>query len=292
MAETRSELVERGLAVAGSPIYRQNKIWARNTDEKASVAASLTTAIRALFKAVPLEQPLAALSIGSGDEPQFRILLAAFQAGVSLYDIDEHALETVRKRLDRQMIGGVATIRGDYTRDFVDPTAAKQALASRLGSRPFDLITLHHVLYYSAAEIWPTVVKTLFSDLLASPGAMHLALMSARENRPGTTTWLYNHFAYKFFGRTTDQDLLRLGELVAEQVPEARVVAETREVRFRVDDFERFMAVIWMIMLYPDGHDYDLGQRTEITEFVIDHFWLPRRPLLQSQDYVSIFKGL
>ena len=63
-----------------------------------------------------------------------------------------------------------------------------------------------------------------------------------------------------------------------------------RQVRFWVDDFDLFMGVVWMILLYPHAHDYTLEQRIEITEFVIEHYWIPKRPLVQSQDYVTLHK--
>ena len=70
----------------------------------------------------------------------------------------------------------------------------------------------------------------------------------------------------------------------------ARISSESSEVRFWVDNFERYMAVVWMILLYPDGHRFNVDQRVEIIEFVIDRFWRPRRPLVQVQDYLTVFK--
>ncbi len=112
--------------------------------------------------------------------------------------------------------------------------------------------------------------------------------------REGTTTWLYDHFAEKFFGHRNDQDLLALkDELAKSPAPAgARLVSRTSEVRVFVDDFEKYMAVVWMIMLYPDVHDCSLEQRREITSFVIETFWRDKKPLVQVQDYLAIYKGV
>ncbi|MEX3008312.1 class I SAM-dependent methyltransferase [Hoeflea sp. TYP-13] len=290
---TNDKLIERGLEVAESQIFRQNKIWARHTDEKADVAASLMKTIRTLHKAAPREKELSALAIGSADEPQFRLLEAAFKKGLWLYDIDGTALAIVAERLQRQMIEGVSLVSGDYTVDLADPQTAMRTLSSKLGGRPFDLVTLHHCLYYSSAAIWPVLVEALYDRVLAPGGAMHFALMSARETREGTTTRLYHHFSRMFFGAQTNQDLLLLkDELKVHPVfRKADISSETHEVTFWVDDFEKYMAVVWMVMLYPHGHRYTLDQRTQIIEFVIENFWRPRRPLIQAQDYLTVFKS-
>ncbi|MEM7441761.1 MAG: class I SAM-dependent methyltransferase [Pseudomonadota bacterium] len=286
-------LIETGLRAAEIPLARQVKIWARFTDEKADVAASLTRTVRALHKALPLDQELRALSIGSSGEPQFRLLHALCQKGLFLFDIDEKALATVSERLDRQMVKNVFPVQGDYLQDFADRDSALATLRAKLGDAPFDLICLHHCLYYCDVEQWPAFIETLYDAVLAPTGAMHLAMMSARETEEGTTTWLYNHFARKFFGAETSHDLLRLRDQLSNStaVSDVCLNSETKQVHFWVDDFEQYMAVIWMILLYPDGHDYDLDQRTEIVEFVIRHFWEPRRKIVQTQDYLSIFKG-
>ena len=72
----------------------------------------------------------------------------------------------------------------------------------------------------------------------------------------------------------------------------ARIRSKTSYARFFVDDFEKFMAVVWMILLYPDVHQYTLKQRAEITEFVYRKFWKPKRPLVQPQDHLVIYRGL
>ena len=285
-------LIERGLRTAENSIFEQNRIWARFASEKPSVAASLMRAIRALHSRVPEDRELAALSIGAGNEPQFRILQAAFQKGLWLYDIDAAALATLQERQTRQQLENVNLVQGDYTRDFQTAAIAEHSLQTILDGTKQDLITLHHSLYYTKAEKWPELIEALYQEVLAENGAMHLVMMSARETRPFTTTWLYNHFAGKFFGIHTDQDLLRLRHDLSfdTALKNCQIVSEMEQVNFWVDDFEFFMSVVWMILLYPHGHDYTLEQRVEITEFIIEHFWAPKRPLVQTQDYVALHK--
>jgi hypothetical protein len=289
---TVDSLVERGLKAAESRIFEQNKIWACHASEKPDVSVSLMKTIRALHSRLPHDRELSALAIGAGDEPQFRVLQAAFQRGLWLYDVDGAALAKLRERIDRQAIDNVYLVQGDYGRDFQNSDAADFTRETILDGRRLDLVTLHHCLYYYCASEWPELLKAIYQGVLAPKGAMHLVMMSTRETRPGTTTWLYNHFAEKFSGSGTDQDLLKLPSALAHDTAfkHCEVVSETREVEFWVDDFERFMAVVWMILLYPHGHDYSLDQRVEITEFVIEHFWRPGRPLVQTQDYLSLHK--
>lgn len=287
------ELIDRGVAAADSTVFEQNKIWSRHTNEKADVAGSLTGVIRTLNKTVPLSLPLRALALGCSDEPQFRILEAAFKGGLYLFDIDETALAVVDRRIKRQMIDGVTTVVGDYATSFASPQDAKRTLDKRLGGERFDLITLHHSLYYSDMAGWSPLIENLYRGLLAPKGAIHMALMSATP-RPGTTTWLYNHFAEKFFGHRNDQDLLAFRDTLTQSpaFSDAQLASRTSEVKFFVDDFEQYMAVVWMIMLYPDVHNFSLDQRREITAFVLENFWWAKRPLVQVQDYLAVYKDV
>lgn len=289
---TTAGLVERGLRAAESRIFEQNKIWARHASEKPDVSVSLMKTIRALHARLPQDRELSALAIGAGDEPQFRVLQATFQKGLWLYDVDGAALAKLKERIDRQSIENVYLVQGDYARDFQNSSATDFTRETLLDGRRLDLITLHHCLYYCSTADWPELIRALYQGVLAPGGAMHLVMMSTREKRAGTTTWLYNHFARKFSGAGTDQDLLELRNILGKNTAFKRceIVSETREVEFWVDDFDRFMAVVWMILLYPHGHDYSLEQRIEITEFVIEHFWRPARPLVQTQDYLSLHK--
>ena len=66
------------------------------------IAGALARVLRTLNKALPLDEPLRALSIGSSNEPQFRILESAFRAGLYLLDIEDAALAVVEERIQRQ----------------------------------------------------------------------------------------------------------------------------------------------------------------------------------------------
>ena len=52
------------------------------------------------------------------------------------------------------------------------------------------------------------------------------------------------------------------------------------------------MSAIWMILLYPEVHQYSLKQREEITEFIYKKFWKVKRPLVQLQDHLVIYRGI
>lgn len=288
----RDDLIEIGLQAAETPLRTQVKIWSGYSSEKPDTASQIFGCLRTLHRARPQTDDLRILSIGSSDEPHFRLLKAAATEGLWLYDIDPAALEAARERVSRQLLKNVSLVVGNYCVDFADSKAATAALESRLGGKTFDLITFHHALYYSPASAWPEIISTIHEVLLSSPGILHLAMMSGADGQRYTTTWLYNHFIGKFFGLSNDQDLPSLTTLLAKR-PEfanTRLVPQQLPSEFRSDSFADFMAVIWMVMLYPDGHQYSLDQRREIIEFVIDNFWQPGRPLVEIQDYLSIHK--
>ncbi len=286
-------LIETGVRAADAQIFQQNKIWTRYSDEKADIAAGLMSIMRRFGQTLPTNKPLRALSIGCADEPQFRLLEAGFRGGLYLYDRDRAALQVIEERIDRQHIAAVHPVFGDYLTDFRDPQTASASLQRKLGGERFDLITLHHSLYYSEPDQWPALIEALIEAVLEPDGIIHIVLMSPADERLGSTTCLYNYFAKRFFGHKNEQDLLQLKQdLKTLDLPgETEFAFEPREVRFFVDDFEKFMAVIWMIMLYPDTHDYSLEQRREITAYVRDTFWRDRRPLLQIQDNLTIYRG-
>jgi len=64
----------------------------------------------------------------------------------------------------------------------------------------------------------------------------------------------------------------------------------THMVKFYVDDFKKYMAVIWMLLLYPNVHDYSYDQKKEITEYIYENFYKPQKPLIQMQDHLIISK--
>ncbi len=295
--ESRSErevLVRRGLAAARAGIYDENEIWIRHSGDKADIGDRLMGVIRNLFKALPLERKLTALSLGSGSEPQFKILEAAARGGLWLLDLDQRELAAVRERVRRQGIGRVRTIRADFDRLFLEAGSAEAFRKSALAGRRMDLITLHHSLYYCRADAWSAMYENLYRRILAPRGAIHAVLMASRSRDRSTTTWLYNRFAGKFFGVRNDQDLKAFARhLRANPVFRgAQVLSRTDRVDFRADDFGKFMAVVWMIMLYPEVHKYTPAQRREITEYVYDNFWAPGQPLVQAQDHLAVYRGL
>jgi hypothetical protein len=247
-----------------------------------------------LSKALPLGRPLSALSVGSSTEPQFRILEASFRGGLYLLDVERSAIDVIRDRIRRQSLTRVFTLRHDYTKVFLDRDATRRFLRTELGGRRLDLIVFEHSLYYCPADQWRSVVSNVFDLLLAKNGAIHCVLMSSSADDPATTTWLYNHFAGKFFGRRNDQDLRAFARELRRdrRFDGADILAKTDRVRFRVDDFRALMSVVWMILLYPNVHRYTTGQRREITEHVYHRLFARRKPLLQDQDHLVIYRGL
>ncbi|MCG8546876.1 MAG: class I SAM-dependent methyltransferase [Alphaproteobacteria bacterium] len=290
----RDDAIAAGIRAGDSLMQVQDEIWARYSSDKVDIGRVLTSVLRTLSKAVPLEQPLRALSVGSSEEPQFRILNAAFAGGLYLLDIEQGALDVAEARVRRQSIGNVTTICGDYSMQFATPETTRAFLQNRLDGQPVDLILLQHSFYYADEATWPALTENLFRTVLSEMGAMHLVLMSPKAVDRDTTTWLYDHFVGKFYGRKNTQDLLALRDALADNgaFAAAQLLSKTTDVRFWVDDFAQFMAVIWMIMLYPNVHDFDEAQKQEITQHVYDHFWLPKKPLRQTQDHLVIYKGI
>jgi hypothetical protein len=157
-----------------------------------------------------------------------------------------------------------------------------------------NLITLHHSLYYCPETQWPALFRHLYRYVLAPRGVIHAVLMASRCANPGTTTWLYNHFAGRYCGHQNDQDLLRFRRRLIQDplYRKARVLSHTSQVRFFVDDFADYMAVVWMLLLYPQVHRFTRPQRAAITEHVYRQFWRLRRPLLQIQHHLLVYRGL
>jgi hypothetical protein len=297
-AATRREL---GMRAAHSRMFQQDKVWSKHSNDKVDIAHRLARVIRALQKSLPLRAPMTALSLGSSNEPQFRILESAFRGGLYLLDIEEAALDVVAERIERQSTGGVALIRGDYTRLLGNGAAARRFRARRLGGRRMTLVTLHHSLYYAPRAAWGPLVEALYREVLARPApgargpaaALHAVLMASRSDDESTTTWLYNHFAGRFCGARNDQDLRGFARGLAGHrgLPGARVLTRTTRVEFFVDDFERFMGAVWMILLYPNVHRYTREQMVEITDHVYHRLWRAGRPLVQEQDHLVIYRG-
>lgn len=290
----REEAISEGIAAGDSLMHMQAEIWARYSGDKVDIGRKLAGVIRTLSKALPLETPLRALSVGSSEEPQFRILNTAFTGALYLLDIEQEALDIVEARMRRQSIDNVTTICGDYNAVFTSPEETQQFLQHRLGGAAVDLVLLHHSLYYADEATWQALVEHLFQVVLAEVGAIHMVLMSPNDADQDTTTWLYNHFVGKFFGERNTQDLLELKNEITRSgaFAAAQLVSKASDVHFWVNDFEQFMAVVWMIMLYPNVHRYDDDQKDEITRYVYDNFWTAGRPLRQAQDHLVLYKGI
>jgi len=142
---------------------------------------------------------------------------------------------------------------------------------------------------YDENEIW-----SRYSNDKVDIGEELAGVLRTLSKDQSTTTWLYNHFAGKFFGCRNDQDLLKFKREL-ESTPlfkRGQILSRTDRVHFFVDDFGKFMAVAWMILLYPEVHKYTLRQREEITEFVYRKFWLKKKPLVQMQNHLVLYRGI
>jgi hypothetical protein len=159
--------MELGLRAASGEMYRQDKIWSRYSNDKVDIAGTLARMIRTLAAALPLEQPMRALSIGSSNEPQFRILASFFRGGLYLLDIEDAALDVVEERIERQQTRQVHTIHGDYREMLHDGDTAQQFRRQHLADERMTLVTLHHSLYYSSRTFWPELYENLYEQLLA-----------------------------------------------------------------------------------------------------------------------------
>ena len=273
---------------------QQDKIWSRYSRDKVDIGETLARVFRTLAKALPLARPLRALSVGSSTEPQFRLLEANFRGGLYLLDVERVALDVIRERIRRQAVTYVFPIRRDYTEIFLDRNRTRRFLREELDGRRLDLVAFEHSLYYCPTAQWGSLLEIVVDELLAPVGAVHLVLMSATAVDTLTTTWLYDHFAGKFLGHTNDQDLRGFAGVLRRErsLGAAQILSKTDRVRFFVDDFRSLMSVVWMILLYPNVHQYTTAQRREITEHVYRRFFARRRPLLQDQDHVVIYRGV
>lgn len=290
----RKNLIEKGMRAGDTDMYDEDLIWSRNSRDKIDIGEVLMSVIRTMNKALPLSRKLRVLSIGSGSEPQFLILESAFRGGMYLLDSDSVPLSIVRNRVQKQWIEHVTTIRADYSRVLVQPEKAEWFLKDKLDSKKMDLITLHHSLYYCEESVWKEFFESLYRKILARRGAIHAVMMASNSEDRYSTTWLYNHFAGKFFNCRNDQDLNLFGmELEKNRIfSKAKILRQTHSVNFSVDDFEKFMAVIWMILLYPNVHKYTPEQKEEITDHIYDNFWIRKKPLVQLQDHLVIERNL
>ncbi len=286
----KNSLIEKGIRAGEVDMYDEDSIWSQNSGDKVDIAEMLMRVIRETFRSAPPDLSLKALSIGSGSEPQFQILEAAFRGGLYLLDIDSVPLSVINRRVKSHWIDHVTTVQADYNKTLVHTEDAKLFLREELGGSRQDLITLHHSLYYSSESDWAELFSSLYGSILAEEGAIHAVLMSSDCTEKDSTTWLYNHFAGKFFGCRNDQDLASFGKALGRNpgYEKADIRVETHRVKFFTDDFEKFMAVIWMILLYPNVHAYSHEQKEEITEYVYSSFYKPGKPLIQMQNHLVV----
>lgn len=291
--------MELGLRAASRYLYQQDKVWARYSNDKVDVGDTLTTTLRTLSKALPLEAPLSALSIGSSTEPQFRILQSACRGGLYLLDQEETALRQVEERTARQNIRHVGLIRGDYREVLRDEHAVRLFRHRRLHGQHMSLVLLHHSLYYCRREVWNGLLANLYQHLLAPEfdtgisGAIHAVMMANRPAEPISAMWLYDHFARRFFGHRNDQDLQECAAELRDdpRLADAQVLTKSTRVEFFVDDFEQYMAGVWMVLLHPDVHRFSEDQQREVTEWIYENLWSRGRPLVQTQDHLVIYRG-
>jgi hypothetical protein len=294
-----AERMQLGLRAGLGHMYKQDKIWSRYSNDKVDIAGMLARILRVLSKALLLDQPFTALSIGSSNEPQFRILESACRGGLFLLDIEDAALQVVEERTRRQDTPHVKAIRGDYRQILRDAESVRHFQRLELAGEYMTLITLHHSLYYSNQSIWHELLVNLH-DILLTPSdswqpsaAIHAVLMSSRDENPASTTWLYNHFAHRFFGHRNDQDLLLCAQLLRgdPRLQDADVRTTSNQIHFFVPDFEQFMAVVWMILLHPTVHQFTEEQQREVIEYVYTNMWSRGLPLVQTQDHLVIYRG-
>lgn len=287
-------MIDLGVKVSDSLIFRHDKIWSRYSNDKVDIGETLVKIYRTLSKAFPLSHSLRALSIGSSNEPQFRILQSAFSGGLYLVDIEKQALEVIQERIVRQNTHNVVTVHHDFHQLFLEEQKSRLFLKKELKGKKIDLITLQHSLYYCVESLWYPLVSFLYKNILAAKGALYAVLMSAHSKDRSTTSWLYNHFAGKFCNHQNNQDLLAFAKQLKKEklFSKAEMISKTNRIKFFVDDFEQFMSVVWMILLYPNVHPYSLEQRREMTEYMYKNFFVKKKPIYQDQDHLVIYRGL
>jgi hypothetical protein len=256
--------------------------------------------MRALASSLPEDAPVSGLSLGCSDEPQLRMIAPFCRAGLHLVDIESAALQSLDERIRRQRLRAVRTVRDDFVHALADEPAAERFRAERLADHRVNLVTLHHSLYYAPRERWGSLARAVCNTLMARcvPGArgpssaLHAVLMASRSEDETSTSWLYNHFLGRFFGKTNDQDLFSFAtELRADPALSLTAVRTTRtRVEFFVDDFERFMGVVWMILLHPGVNRFTPAQQEEVVRFVYDRLYSRSVPLVQEQDHLVILQ--
>jgi hypothetical protein len=117
--------------------------------------------------------------------------------------------------------------------------------------------------------------------------------MSTRVDDPLSAMWLYDRFARQFFGHRNDQDLQVCAAELREdpRLAEAQVLTKSTRIEFLVDDFEQYMAGVWMVLLHPNVHRFSEEQQREVIEWIYENLWSRGRPLVHTQDHLVIYRG-
>ena len=93
--------------------------------------------------------------------------------------------------------------------------------------------------------------------------------------------------------RTSAREVIRQGVSTSRTLmSQQEILTKTDRVRFSVDDFRALMSVVWMILLYPNVHRYTREQRETITRHVYRTLFARKKPLLQDQDHMVIYRGI
>ena len=252
-----------GLRAARTQMYVQDKVWSRYSNDKVDIAHHLAAVIRRLVKSLPLGRPLRALSIGSSNEPQFRILESAFRGGLYLLDIEEAALDVVDERIARQATDHVhpfaaTTGRCSATRAAPIASAARgSAAAACSSSRCTTRCTT--ATKHPGCRCWAgssrrsspaaadgadggdprradgeSVARSPLDDVALQPLRRHVL---RRAERPGSAPF-----------RPRACAAIRVCRRRGRRGAQPRAVAHR--------DFEAFMGVIWMILLHPTVHRF------------------------------------
>lgn len=281
-----------GLRAAETDIHFQNDIWSRFSSDKSDIGAQLATVLGKLIRESDANDNLSALSIGCGKEPQFRLLQAFCRDHLYLLDKDETLLTNLRERVKRQSIGNVTLSHRDF-HILLDAGHCADYRKLVLGGRKLNLVLLHHSMYYLLQDQWLALIENIYSELLLDGGYIHCVLMASDSGKENSTTTLYNDVARRYFSHINDQDLRVLPNLLRTRSVCRQATFELRrtEVQFSNREFYEFMAVIWMILLYPDVHQYTPQQMREITMHVHELFFLRKFPLIQEQDHLVIRKA-
>ncbi len=295
-----SPLLERALRAADLPMVRHDKTWARYSNDKPDIAQQLVGVIRSLSRSFPEEIAFSGLSLGCSDEPQLRLLAPVCRGGLFLVDVEVAALQTLEERIRRQRLRSARTIHTDFVTKLADDQSAERFRMEQLLGRRVNLVTLHHSLYYAPRRAWMPILHAICSELMVrnaphtagASSALHAVLMAPRSNDETSTTWIYNHFVGKYFGHVNDQDLASVAlDLRADGTLGLRSVRTQRtRVEFFVDDFEKFMGVVWMILLHPGVHRFSPAQKEEVARHVYDRIYSKGVPLVQEQDHMVVLQ--